>query len=447
MTYSSPLMNHLSHAISHREPMYMDNTPLFQLKKKILPLLQMSTFPSIKDEFFRYSKIQETDFDNLDFNPPPIRDTASTLLSNQFSGYFKYQIIFVNGELSLEQTMLPKELELKKIIDEDEALEVFASLDQSNFFGLMNILYTSNIYKLTIPKDFKSSEIISTVHITTGDFKQHLATPCLFIKAKENSYTNFFSLYHYAGIGPHYYVTNSALYLDLENGAVVDFSKLQMESKLCLHISTIQASLKENSILNTQLISLGGHHSRENQKIHLLGQNARVNLYGLYDLKDDMQTDHYVEVVHQHQQTYSHQIFKGILRDQSHGVFTGKVLITKDAKHSVSTQLNKNIILGDAALMTSRPQLMIDTDDVKCTHGATTGQLDPEQLFYLNTRGIEKDQAKKMLYHAFAREIIEASPCGKIKQILNNFILNDQATIPWDLNYTNRCQHGIFSFT
>ena len=448
MTYSSAFVNYLSNEISQSDLMLNENVPLTQLKKKLLPLFKTSTFPSNKDEFFRYSKIKETDFDNLELNHPPIMNSSSTPILNHFSNYFKYKIMFIDGELSLEQTTLPPGLFVKKITSNEETQEVMDSLDQSNFFGLMNILYSRNLYKLTIPPNYKSSEIISTFHITSGDFKQHLSTPCIFIKALENSYANLFSLHLYLGIDPFYYVTNSALYLSLENGAVIDLSKLQIESEKSLHISTLQANLKQNSILNTQLISLGGNNSRENQKIHLLGQNSRTNLYGLYDLKNDMQADHYIDVVHQHPETYSHQIFKGILRDQSHGVFTGKVSITKDAKHSVSTQLNKNIILGDTAQMTSRPQLMIDTDDVKCTHGSATGQMDPEQLFYLKTRGIDDNQAKKMLYHAFAREIIEASPCGKIKQILNNFILNDtDENLSLDLNYSNRCQHGIFSFT
>ena len=447
MTYSSAFVNYLSKEISQSD-MLNDNVPLTQLKKKLLPLFKMSTFPNNKYEFFRYSKIKETDFDNLEFKYLPIANASSLLSLNQFSSYFQYKIIFIDGELSLDQTTLPPGILINNITSHDEIQEVMNSLDQTNFFGLMNILSSHNIYKLTIPKDHKSSEIISTFHITTAAGKQHLSTPCIFINAMENSYANLFSLHLFLGLEPYYYVTNSALYFNLENSAVIDYSKLQIESEKSLHISTIQANLNQNSILNTQLISLGANNSRENQKINLLGQNARANLYGLYDLKQDMQADHYIDVVHQYPETYSHQIFKGILKDQSHGVFTGKVTISKDAKHSVSTQLNKNIILGDTAQMTSRPQLMIDTDDVKCTHGSATGQMDPEQLFYLKTRGINDNQAKKMLYHAFAREIIEASPCGKIKQILNNFILNDtDENMFEDLNYSNRCQHGTFSFT
>ena len=447
MTYASSIVNYLTNEISHKEPVDNDHMHLLQLKKKLLPLFKMHSFPSNSEEFFRYSKIKESDFDHLDFNPVPVTSTSSTLLLNQFSNYFKHKIVFVDGELSQAQTMLPKGIFINKITNRDELDEAAKLLDQKSFFGLMNILHTRNIYQVTIPPDYKSSEIISTFHITTDNFKQHMSTPCVLIKALENSYANLFSLHLYLGIESHYYVTNSALYLNLGIGAVVDFSKLQMESDNSLHISTIKACLDQNAILNTQLISLGGKNSRENQHISLLDQNARANLYGLYDLKNEMQSDHYVEIVHQYEKTYSHQLFKGILKDQSHGVFTGKVSITKDAKHSVSTQLNKNIILGEKAHMTSRPQLMIDTDDVKCTHGATTGQMDAEQLFYLKTRGIDDNQAKKMLYHAFAREIIEASPCGKIRQILNDYILNNKETLSSDQSVTNRCQHGIFSFT
>jgi Fe-S cluster assembly protein SufD len=156
----------------------------------------------------------------------------------------------------------------------------------------------------------------------------------------------------------------------------------------------------------------------------LVGEGLECILNGLYLTRGDQLADHHMVVEHAAPHCASHEYFNGILDDRSRGVFHGRILVQQAAQKTDAKQTNKNVLLSDSALVDTKPQLEIYADDVKCTHGATIGQLNDESIFYLRSRGMGLDTAKRMLIHAFAGEIIQRVQCDPVREELDQRIWN-----------------------
>jgi Fe-S cluster assembly protein SufD len=168
--------------------------------------------------------------------------------------------------------------------------------------------------------------------------------------------------------------------------------------------------------------ALGGRISRYNLRVRLAGEGLEAILNGLYLTRGEQLADHHMIVEHAQPHCASHEYFNGILDDRSRGVFHGRILVRPGAQKTDAKQTNKNLLLSDEAQANTKPQLEIYADDVKCTHGATVGQLHPEAIFYLRSRGIGPDTARRMLIHAFAGEIIERVQYEPAREILDQLV-------------------------
>src|SRR5207244_6365459 len=173
------------------------------------------------------------------------------------------------------------------------------------------------------------------------------------------------------------------------------------------HIAAIQGQLGRTSHVNVHSFAVGAKLSRNNIRAKLAGEGLECILNGLYLTKGDQLADHHMIVEHARPHCASHEYFNGILDDKSKGVFHGRILVQQVAQKTDAKQTNKNILLSDEATVDTKPQLEIYADDVKCTHGATVGQLDDDSIYYLRSRGIGLETARQMLIHAFAGEIID----------------------------------------
>ncbi len=183
--------------------------------------------------------------------------------------------------------------------------------------------------------------------------------------------------------------------------------RLQHEGKNYIEVSNIETDIQKDSTFNSVVISLSGDMIRNNLTLNILGSNSEGNMYGLYLLDGKTHVDNHTNVDHIVAHSESNELYKGILADHSRGVFNGKIFVRQDAQKTNAFQQNNNILLSDDAVVNTKPQLEIWADDVKCSHGCTTGQLDEEALFYLQARGIGKLQAKGLLLYAFAGEVLE----------------------------------------
>ena len=195
--------------------------------------------------------------------------------------------------------------------------------------------------------------------------------------------------------------------LVLGEGAVVEHGKFQDESRNAFHMAAVHAHLGRNSNFISHSIATGARLSRNNIRMALAAEGVECILNGLYLTRGDQLADHHMVVEHAQPHCNSHEYYNGILDGRSKGVFHGRILVRPAAQKTDAKQTNKNLLLSEDATVDTKPQLEIYADDVKCTHGATVGQLNEEAVFYLRTRGLGAETARRMLIHAFAGEIIE----------------------------------------
>ena len=202
---------------------------------------------------------------------------------------------------------------------------------------------------------------------------------------------------------------------------MVDHYKLQRESLSAFHISTLQATIGRSATFSSNSISLGGALVRNDANATLFaGSDATLN--GLYIVNGTQHVDNHTLIDHTMPHGASHEIYKGILDGKAHAVFNGKIIVRKDAQKTDSKQTNKNLVLSDGAVVDTKPELQIFADDVRCTHGATIGQLDAESLFYLQSRGIGKRQARSLLTYAFAQDVVDRIKVQSLRDSLERVL-------------------------
>jgi len=217
------------------------------------------------------------------------------------------------------------------------------------------------------------------------------------------------------------YLTNAVTEIVAAEGSIVDHYKVQRESPEAFHIATTQVQLGRNANFSSHSISLGGALVR-NDVGAVLSEGTEATLNGLYIVNGTQHIDNHTVIDHAKPHGTSHELYKGILDGKAGAVFNGRILVRKDAQKTDSKQTNKNLVLSDEAVINTKPELQILADDVRCTHGATIGQLDAESLFYLQSRGIGKNEARSLLTYAFAQDIVDRIKVPSLKDSLERML-------------------------
>jgi len=217
------------------------------------------------------------------------------------------------------------------------------------------------------------------------------------------------------------YLTNAVTEIVAAEGSIVDHYKVQRESPEAFHIATTQVQLGRNANFSSHSISLGGALVR-NDVGAVLSEGTEAMLNGLYIVNGTQHIDNHTVIDHAKPHGTSHELYKGILDGKAGAVFNGRILVRKDAQKTDSKQTNKNLVLSDEAVINTKPELQILADDVRCTHGATIGQLDAESLFYLQSRGIGKNEARSLLTYAFAQDIVDRIKVPSLKDSLERML-------------------------
>ena len=219
------------------------------------------------------------------------------------------------------------------------------------------------------------------------------------------------------------YVTNAITEIISAEGAHVDHYKVNRESLQAHHVSSTHLQLARASVFATHNISLGGQLTRNDINATLDGEGIECTVNGLYLADGDRLVDNHTAIDHAKPHCHSYEIYKGVLDGRSRGVFNGKIFVREDAQKTDAKQTNQVLLLSDDATIDTKPQLEIFADDVKCTHGATVGQLSAEALFYLRARGIGKDDARALLIHAFAESVVENIRIDAVRHALEQVLL------------------------
>ena len=262
----------------------------------------------------------------------------------------------------------------------------------NNGLTALNTAFLQSGVFIWIPKNVKSKQPLQITFVAEGG-SDSASFPRVLVVAEENSSATLIESFVSNGDGR--YFTNAIVEIVLKDGAQLEHYRLQRESKNAFHVSTTSAELGRASRYDTTSINLGAQLSRHDISVVMDHEGAETSVDGLYMVGSDQHTDTHSVIDHKQPHCSSHQLYKGILDGNGRAVFNGKIYVREGAQKTDAMQTNKNLLLSDKARVDTKPQLEIYADDVKCAHGAAVGQIDPEELFYLETRGIGPELGRK----------------------------------------------------
>lgn len=227
----------------------------------------------------------------------------------------------------------------------------------------------------------------------------------------------------YAGVGGAVSFTNAVTDVTVAEAAWVEHSRIQREQESAYHIGLTEVRQGRDSHYRSFTLAMGGAIARHDLQARLEAENVETLLYGLYLGRGSQLVDNHTAIYHDHPNCRSWEVYKGILDDHSRGVFNGKVFVKPEAQKTDAKQTNRNLLLSDGARIDTKPQLEIFADDVKCTHGATVGRLDEMAFFYLQSRGIPRHQAQRLLTYAFAAEVVAEVASAPVREALDRLVV------------------------
>jgi Fe-S cluster assembly protein SufD len=328
------------------------------------------------------------------------------------------RVVFVNGVLAGNVPDLPKGVQIGSFSDGAEQYLARYAAVADNAFVALNTAFLNQGAFVRVARGTVVEQPIHLVYITTGQAGKpvHAHPRSLIVIGPDAQCTIVES---YVGAGS--YFTNAVTEIVASDSAVVDHYKVTVEAPDAFHVATLQANLGRSTNFSSHSISLGGALVR-NDAGAMLSEGTEAILNGLYIVNGTQHIDNHTAIDHAKPHAASHELYKGILDGKASAVFNGRIMVRKDAQKTDSKQTNKNLVLSDEAVINTKPELQIFADDVRCTHGATIGQLDAESLFYLQSRGIGKKEARSLLTYAFAQDIIDRVKVESLRTALEQIL-------------------------
>jgi Fe-S cluster assembly protein SufD len=289
----------------------------------------------------------------------------------------------------------------------------------NNGLTALNTAFLQSGVFVCIPKNVKLEKPLQITFI--GGTANSANFPRVLVVAEENS--SAILIENFVSIGEQRYFSNAIAEIVLRDGAQLEHYRLQRDSKKAFHVSTTSAELGRASRYNTTSINLGAQLSRHDVSVVMDHEGAETSVDGLYMVDSDQHADTHSVIDHKQPHCTSHQLYKGILDGNARAVFNGKIFVREGAQKTDARQTNKNLLLSEKARVDTKPQLEIYADDVKCAHGAAVGQIEPEELFYLETRGIGPELGRSLLTYGFAEEVIARIKLESIRAELDQIVL------------------------
>lgn len=377
------------------------STSAFKLRKSALENVLSNGLPNRKSEEYKYTPLsRQLDKNMADF----ISNPSVSIDPEKIPDLGGLSIVFVNGEFNRTISNIDEIDGLRIEIASPELGLPQAEESLNDPFYQLNSALASDGVSITVKKNMVIENNINIIHIIDTSMGKVMATPKHTISLGENTQVNVSELF--IGNGGNTSFTNSAMQITLAANSILNHNKVGFDSENDLRVDNTTCLLEGNSVLHTVNINFGGKAIRNNLNIVLDGEYCESNLDGLYMPEANGLVDNHTSIDHKLPNSNSNELYKGIMGDDATGVFNGKVFVREGAQKTNAFQSNKNILLSDTGSINTKPQLEIWADDVKCTHGCTTGQIDKEQLFYLRARGIDEQSARKLLLYAFAEEIV-----------------------------------------
>ena len=416
---SQNMSSHLINEVKafHKELKKEYSEASFTLKENALSEFEKLGLPDKKEEIWKYTNASSFLNVNLKLGAPK-KELTTQVIEKYLISKNNNRIVFVNGNIDSSYTTLNENITLSM----KKECELSEGFHKDSFELLNKATSTEEVY-LEVKSNFVLEEPLEILHLTTLENDNFINCPRIHIQV--GPYSKVSILEHFAcetyQESPHYFV-NAQTSIRCEEGSSVEHVKCQRDSSKAVHIAEVKATVKKDSAFKSFTLSLGANLARNNIKSFLEDTWAHTNIHGLFVIKENQHCDNYSVIDHKVANTTSNQLFKGVLDEKSHGVFTGKVIVNPDAQQVNSGQLNKNLLLSKSAKVNTRPILEIEADDVKCAHGATIGQIDENQAFYLRTRGVSQRKAQEILCRAFVQEALDQITHDEIKAFLSPLV-------------------------
>jgi len=371
--------------------------------------------PALKHEEWKYVPVKNMFKDEMQFSVEQTSLDNSFIQSSLLPGTedFNY-IVFFNGRFQ-ESLSVVKEKDaliiksLETAAGDEDAEFVENNLGHSHAYhpdgvNALNGAFAAGGVFIKVKKGSLIAAPLMIYHFLDSSNGLQFAQPRILVSVEANAQVTIVETYINKGAGES--LTNEVVEICTERDSVTRYIKLQNEGKLSNHTGTTHVRQLERSNTHAVTITLDGGVVRNNLNMVMEDEHAESHMYGLYLLKGNTLADNHTIVDNRMPHCESNELYKGIMDDQSTGVFNGKIFVRKDAQKTNAYQSNKNILIGEQASANTKPQLEIFADDVKCSHGCTIGKLDEDALFYLRARGISEKNAKALLLHAFASDIL-----------------------------------------
>jgi Fe-S cluster assembly protein SufD len=404
------------------------------LRKKAIEEFVTLGFPTTKLENWRFTNVAPVQ--RTTFVSPPDRPNAAITddVRQKIHSYAEPRLVFVNGRFDANLSgwldeanswlfTLSEALEDCRLATVAERHLGQYTQTAENAFAAWNTAFFTDGAFIEIPRGKVIETPVNLVFLATGTGEPWACHPRNLIVAGENSQVTIVETFLSSTSQP--YLTNAVTEIAAESGAVIDYCKVEQESPQSFHFAAIDAHLALDASLRSHCFSFGGALVRNDLNVALDGEGSHCTLNGFFAVDGGRLVDNHTHVDHLRPHASSRELYKGVLADKAAGVFNGAISVREAAAKTDAVQYSKNLLLSSEARINTKPQLEIRNNDVRCFHGATIGQIDPEAAFYLRSRGIDETQARQILVRGFAAEVIETVPfaalCGKLERVLNHW--------------------------
>jgi Fe-S cluster assembly protein SufD len=408
---------------------------LRQLRRNAFARFCEAGFPTTRDEDWRFTNVSTLARTPFRFSTSGYaRPSRGELEPYRIAGV-ACQLVFINGRFAADLSSLPQLPHWLKVTSLAEQMVRDAGSLESHLghyldierdaFSALNTAFLEDGAYVHIRRGAAAEEPVHLLFVSTGDEAATMSHPRNLIWAEENSQLTVVEDYvsldgGTAGSGTAF--TNAVTELVAGDDAVVSHYMIEREHRRAFNVSTLRIQQGRGASTTSHSILLGGALVRNNVHPVLAGEGGECLINGLFVGNGQQHLDNYMLVEHSQPRCASRQFYNGILDGQAHGVFHGRIIVHKDAQKTDAKQTNRNLLLSDEAQIDTKPQLEIYADDVKCTHGATIGQIEEDALFYLRSRGISEVSARRLLLFAFASECLDRMKQGPVRAHVETLI-------------------------
>jgi len=415
------------------------------IRRSAIERFAAAGFPTTRDEAWKYTNVSS--IAKTPFRLAPRREDGSLPRGSMsdvealtFGAWSHRRVVFVNGHYSaalssaapagngLQAVSLAAGLSTERALLEAHLARRAAG--DNGAFTALNTAFFPDGALVRIPDRAILPEPIHIVYVSApppGEEAQ-VSHPRTLVVAGEGSQATIVE--SYVGLGSDAYFTNAVTEVVAGPGCVIDHYKLEREAAAAYHVGNMHVSLSRGSVFSSHSIALGGGLVRNDVTAVLGGEGAECTLNGLYVLSGSQHVDNHTFIDHARPRGTSRQLYKGVLDGRARGVFDGMVIVRPDAQKTDSRQENRNLILSEEALVDTKPTLKIHADDVKCSHAATTGQMDETSMFYLRSRGIDVPTARRIMIHAFVSDILSRIKVEAIRSGLDTLYFCERSHTP-----------------